>query len=136
VLEISATAWAVTLGLIVTLLVTDLALSVRRPHAVGFREAVAQSVFYIGVAIAFGVIFGTIAGWDYGALLRIGTAVQLFRHRDQDPEIATSTSLAVIVIVLTTTTISSLLKVRRDPTARAHAGTLRSRPQEKQPPRG
>jgi hypothetical protein len=27
---------------------------------------VAQSLFYIGVAIAFGVVFGTIAGWDYG----------------------------------------------------------------------
>ncbi len=322
-LEISATGWAVTIGLIVSLLLADLALSAHRPHAVGFREAVVQSVFYIGVAIMFGVVFGSIAGWDYGAeyfagwvvekslsvdnlfdfviimttfavpakhqhkvltfgiivalilraifivlgaallaafsfmflvfgLLLIGTAVQLFRHRDQDPsvednvlvalarrflplseeydggklvtridgkrlltplflvllaigstdilfaldsipavfgvteepfivftanafallglralfflvsglldrlvylstglafilafigvklvlhfghlqdaaipEIATSTSLAVIVVVLGTTTIASLLKVRRDPAARAHAGTLR-----------
>jgi TerC family integral membrane protein len=119
---------------------------------------VIASLFYVGVAIAFGVVFGTIAGWDYGAeyfagyivekslsvdnlfvfvvimatfavppehqqrvltfgilaalvlraifialgaalisafsfmflvfgLLLIFTAVQLFRHRDQDPEI-------------------------------------------------
>ena len=333
VLEVTTSAWAVTIGVIVLLLVADLAVSVRRPHAVGFREAVAQSVFYVGVAIAFGVVFGTFAGWDYGAeyfagwvvekslsvdnlfvfviimttfavpaehqhkvltfgiiaalvlraifivlgaallaafsfmflvfgLMLIATAVQLFRHRDQDPsvadnalvrfarrrlpftdeydggrlftrraarrvatplflvvltigstdilfaldsipavfgvteepfivftanafallglralyflvtglldrlvylstglalilafigiklvlhfghlqddaipEIATSTSLGVIVVVLAITTIASLLKVRRDPTARAHAGTLRS-PREKQPAEG
>jgi tellurite resistance protein TerC len=334
VLEVTPTAWAVTLGLIVVLLLADLALSARRPHAVGFREAVVQSVFYIGVAIAFGVVFGSIAGWDYGAeyfagwvvekslsvdnlfvfviitttfavpaehqhkvltfgiiaalvlraifivlgaallaafsfmflvfgLLLIATAVQLFRHRDEDPsiddnalvrfarrhlpftdaydggrlftrqgarrvatplflvvltigstdilfaldsipavfgvteepfivftanafallglralyflvtglldrlvylstglalilafigaklvlhfghlqndtipEIATTTSLAVILVVLTITTIASLLKVRRDPTARAHAGTLRSSKRDEQRARG
>ncbi len=324
-LEVTPTAWVVTLGLIVVLLAADLAVSARRPHAMGFREAVAQSVFYIGVAIVFGVVFGMLAGWNYGAeyfagwvvekslsvdnlfvfvivmttfavpaehqhkvltfgiiaalvlraifialgavllssfsfmflvfgLLLIATAVQLFRHRDEDPslednvlvafarrrlpftdeydggrlftregsrrvatplflviltigstdilfaldsipavfgvteepfivftanafallglralfflvtglldrlvylstglalilafigvklllhfghlqndaipEIATATSLAVIVVILTITTIASLLKVRRDPTARAHPGTLRSR---------
>jgi tellurite resistance protein TerC len=333
VLEITTTAWAVTIGLIVLLLVADLALSARRPHAVGFREAVVQSVFYIGVAITFGVVFGTTAGWDYGAeyfagwiveyslsvdnlfvfviimttfavpaehqhkvltfgiiaalvlrvifivigaallaafsfmfvvfgLLLLATAIQLFRHRDEDPsvednaivriarrhlpftdeydggrlftrqgarrvatplflvvltigstdilfaldsipavfgvteepfivftanafallglralyflvtglldrliylstglalilafigvklvlhfghlqddaipDIATSTSLAMILVVLTTTTIASLLKVRRDPAARAYAGMLRSGPRE-EPPAG
>ncbi len=328
-LEVTTTAWIVTIGVIVLLLLADLVVSARYPHAVGFREAVAQSVFYIGVAIAFGVVFGSLAGWNYGAeyfagwvvekslsvdnlfvfviimttfavpaehqhkvltfgiivalilraifivlgaallaafsfmflvfgLLLIGTAVQLFRHRDQDPsvednavvalarrflplseeyeggklvtridgkrlltplflvmlaigstdilfaldsipavfgvteepfivftanafallglralyflvsglldrlvylstglavilafigvklvlhfghlqddaipEIATSTSLAVIVVVLTTTTIASLLKVRRDPTVRAHAGSLRGPPEER-----
>ena len=57
-----------------------------------------------------------------------------FGHLQNDtiPEIATSTSLAVIVVVLALTTIASLLKVRRDPTARAHAGTLRA-PGEDQP---
>lgn len=333
-LDVTTTAWVVTLGLIVVLLVADLAVSARRPHAVGFREAVAQSVFYVGVAIAFGIVFGSIAGWDYGAeyfagwvvekslsvdnlfvfviimttfavpaehqhkvltfgiiaalvlraifivlgatllaafsfmflvfgLLLIATAVQLFRHRDEDPsiadnalvgfarrhlpftdaydggrlftrqgarrvatplflvvltigstdvlfaldsipavfgvteepfivftanafallglralyflvtglldrlvylstglalilafigaklilhfghlqndaipDIATTTSLAVILVVLTITTIASLLKVRRDPTARAHAGTLRSSKRDEQRTRG
>ena len=327
-LEVTITGWVVTIGVIVALLVADLVFSARRPHAVGFREAVVQSVFYIGVAIVFGVVFGTIAGWDLGAqyfagwvvekslsvdnlfvfviimstfavpaehqhrvltfgiiaalILRvifiaigaallaafsfmflvfgvvlIATAIQLFRHRDEDPsvddnaivrfarrrlpftdeydggrlltreggrrvatplflvlltigstdvlfaldsipavfgvteepfivltanafallglralfflvsglldrlvylstglalilvfiglklvlhfghlqndaipEIATSTSLVVILVVLTITTVASLLKVRRDPTARAHAGTLRGRPRE------
>ena len=50
-----------------------------------------------------------------------------FGHLQDDavPEIATTTSLAAIVVVLTITTIASVLKARRDPTARAHAGTLR-----------
>jgi len=58
-----------------------------------------------------------------------------FGHLQENaiPEIATSTSLAVIVVVLTITTIASLLKVRRDPAARAHAGTLRSRSHEEPP---
>ncbi|MFN2496132.1 MAG: hypothetical protein ABR608_09545 [Pseudonocardiaceae bacterium] len=43
------------------------------------------------------------------------------------PEISTTLSLVVIVIVLTVTTVASLLKVRRDPTARAHAGRVRAR---------
>jgi tellurite resistance protein TerC len=47
---------------------------------------------------------------------------------DSIPEIATSTSLIVILIVLTVTTVASLLKVRRDPEARAHAGSLRAHP--------
>ena len=50
-----------------------------------------------------------------------------FGHLQDDavPEIATTTSLAVIVVVLTITTVASALKARRDPTARADAGTLR-----------
>jgi hypothetical protein len=43
------------------------------------------------------------------------------------PEIATETSLAVIVVVLLVTTIASIVKTRRDPTARSHAGALRHR---------
>ena len=43
---------------------------------------------------------------------------------DSVPEISTNISLAVIVIVLIVTTVASLLKVRRDPDTRAHAGSL------------
>ncbi len=40
------------------------------------------------------------------------------------PVISTNTSLVVIGVVLTVTTVASLIKVRRDPNARAHAGSL------------
>ena len=49
---------------------------------------------------------------------------------DAVPEISTGTSLVVIAVVLTVTTIASVLKVRRDPDARAHAGSLRAHPQQ------
>ena len=48
-------------------------------------------------------------------------------QNDDIPEISTSLSLVVIAVVLLVTTVASLVKSRRDPTARAHAGTLRER---------
>ena len=44
---------------------------------------------------------------------------------DAIPEVQTSTSLLVIVVVLVITVVASLIKSRRDPEARAHAGSLR-----------
>ena len=46
-------------------------------------------------------------------------------QNDDIPEIATSTSLLVITAVLVITVVASLAKARRDPQARAHAGSLR-----------
>ena len=40
------------------------------------------------------------------------------------PEITTAVSLAVIAVVLAVTTVASLIKSRRDPAARAHAGAV------------
>ena len=51
-LDVTTTAWAVTVGLVLVLLAIDLALAVARPHEVGFREAAITSTFYIAVAIA------------------------------------------------------------------------------------
>ena len=61
-----------------------------------------------------------------------------FGHLQADgvPEIGTGTSLAVIAAVLAITTIASVIKTRRDPDARAHAGSLRDhveRPAAPQP---
>ena len=52
------------------------------------------------------------------------------------PEISTGASLVVIAVVLGITTLASLTEVRRNPTARAHAGSLRSHPPESPPRRG
>jgi tellurite resistance protein TerC len=51
-----------------------------------------------------------------------------FLHLQNDavPEISTGLSLAVIGVVLAVTVVASLLKARRDPSARAHAGTIRA----------
>ena len=65
-LEVTALGWTLTIGVIVALLALDLTLGVLRPHTVGFREATAWSVFYIAVAVAFGFVFASVAGWEYG----------------------------------------------------------------------
>jgi len=70
---VTATAWAVTIGLIVALLTLDLAIGALRPHAVGFREATAWSLFYIAVAVVFDLVVGWIAGREF--------CVQLLRSR-------------------------------------------------------
>jgi len=158
-LDVTFAGWAATIGLVVALFALDLFVS--RPghaHVIGFREATVASLFFVGVAVGFGVVFGLIAGWDFGTeyfagyivekslsvdnlfvfvvilssfavppehqqrvltfgillalgmrtvliavgaalisafsfmflifgLLLVGTAIQLFRHRDQDPDI-------------------------------------------------
>jgi tellurite resistance protein TerC len=173
--EVTATAWVATIAVIIVLLGVDLAVGALRPHAVGFAEATAWSVFYIAVALAFGVVVGLIAGWDIGGqyfagylvekslsvdnlfvfvvimstfavpaeyqqkaltfgivmalvmraifiavgaallqlfsfmflvfgVLLIWTAVQLYRHRDQDPEVEDNALVRVTRRVLPTTT--------------------------------
>src|SRR3954453_13626090 len=93
-LEVSFAGWAATIGAIVVLFVVDLFVS--RPghaHAVGFREAVIASVFYVSAAVAFGVVFGLIAGWDYGGQYFAGYVVEKSLSVD---------NLFVFVVVMTT----------------------------------
>ena len=92
-MEVTATAWAVTVGLIVALLAVDLALGALRPHAVGFREATAWSVFYIAVAVAFGLAVGWVAGWEFGTQYFAGYLVEKSLSVD---------NLFVFVIIMTT----------------------------------
>src|SRR4051794_12973570 len=76
-LHVSPAGWAVTIGLIAALFVADLFLT--RPghqHVVGFREAVLTSIFYVGVALAFGVAFGAVAGWRFGGEYFAGYIVE------------------------------------------------------------
>ncbi|HYZ38171.1 MAG TPA: TerC family protein [Pseudonocardiaceae bacterium] len=92
-MEVTAAAWAVTVGLIVGLLAVDLALGALRPHAVGFREATAWSVFYIAVAVAFGLVLGWMAGWEFGTQYFAGYLVEKSLSVD---------NLFVFVIIMTT----------------------------------
>lgn len=75
-LDITGVVWLVTLAIIIGLFVLDLGLAVRNPHAVGFKEAAAWSVFYIGVAILFGVAFTFWAGGEFGAQYFAGYIVE------------------------------------------------------------
>jgi tellurite resistance protein TerC len=93
VLEISGLTWGVTIGLVVGLLALDLVLAAMRPHKVGFREATAWSVFYIAVAIAFGVWFLMAHGSDFGTQYFAGYIVEKSLSVD---------NLFVFVIIMTT----------------------------------
>ena len=75
-MHVTAAAWAVTLTLIAGLLALDWLLLGRRPHKVGFGEAIRWSLFYIVVAVLFGVGFGLIAGWDLGTQYFAGYLVE------------------------------------------------------------
>lgn len=92
-LEISGLTWAVTIGLIVVLLAVDLVLAALRPHRVGFAEATAWSVFYVAVAIGFGVWFASVYGGDFGAQYFAGYIVEKSLSVD---------NLFVFVIIMTT----------------------------------
>ena len=49
----------------------------------------------------------------------------LHEHWSSVPEVSALQSLAVIAVVLTVVTVASVVKTRRDPDARAHAGSIR-----------
>ena len=75
------------------LLALDLLMGVLRPHAVGFKEATAWSVFYIVVALGFGVVLASQVGWGYGAEYFAGYLVEKSLSVD---------NLFVFVIVMST----------------------------------
>jgi tellurite resistance protein TerC len=93
VLEISGLTWGVTIALVVGLLALDLILAAVRPHKVGFREATAWSVFYILVAVAFGIWFLMAYGGDAGTEYFAGYIVEKSLSVD---------NLFVFVIIMTT----------------------------------
>jgi tellurite resistance protein TerC len=74
--HVTAAAWALTIGLVGGLLALDWLLLARRPHEIGLGEAVRWSVFYILVAVLFGVGFGMVAGWDLGTQYFAGYLVE------------------------------------------------------------
>jgi tellurite resistance protein TerC len=75
-LNVSAAGWGATIGAIVALLALDPLLAARRSRVVGLREAAVWSAFYIGVALAFGIVFGVLAGWSAGGQYFAGYAVE------------------------------------------------------------
>ncbi|MFB6722436.1 TerC/Alx family metal homeostasis membrane protein [Kribbella sp. NPDC056345] len=92
-LELSGSTWAITIGLVVVLLAVDLLLAALRPHRVGFKEAAAWSIFYVLVAIAFGLWFMSQYGGDFGAQYFAGYIVEKSLSVD---------NLFVFVIIMTT----------------------------------
>ena len=57
--------WLATVGFVIGLLALDFVVG-RDPHDVSIREAAWWSVFYIGVALAFGAGVWLVSGADFG----------------------------------------------------------------------
>jgi tellurite resistance protein TerC len=74
--HVTAAGWALTIGVIIALLALDLILASVRPHAVGYREAAAWSVFHIAAAVIFGVVFAGQVGWGFGVQYFAGYIVE------------------------------------------------------------
>ena len=70
-MDVSVTVWSVTIGLIALLLLIDLFTVSSKPHEVKFKEAASWSIFYIGIAVAFGIWvlqrYGSVSGTEYFA---------------------------------------------------------------------
>lgn len=91
-MEVSTLAWVGSIALIVGLFAFDLFRG-SRPHAVGFKEAAGWSVFYISVALLFGVLVGVLAGWEYGTQYFAGYIVEKSLSID---------NLFVFLVIMTT----------------------------------
>jgi tellurite resistance protein TerC len=65
-MNVTLLTWAIVVGAILALIIIDLLTISKKPHDVLFKEATIWSVFYIGIAIAFGVWVWQTAGSQYG----------------------------------------------------------------------
>ena len=74
-MDVSLAVWTATVAGIVVLLAIDFVVG-RNPHDVSMREATAWSVFYVGIAIAFGIGVWQIAGAEFGQQYFAGWLVE------------------------------------------------------------
>jgi len=65
-MNVTLLTWAIVVGAILALIIIDLLTVSKKPHDVMFKEATIWSLFYIGIAIAFGVWVWQTAGSQYG----------------------------------------------------------------------
>ena len=65
-MNVTLTTWFIVIGAILALIAIDLLTVSRKPHEVKFKEAAGWSIFYISVAIAFGIWVWQTAGSTFG----------------------------------------------------------------------
>ena len=65
-MDVSNLVWAATVGVIVALILVDLFTVSSKPHDVMFKEATLWSIFYIGIAVVFGIWVWSNYGSQFG----------------------------------------------------------------------
>jgi tellurite resistance protein TerC len=93
VLDVPVWVYLATVAGFAILLSVDLYISSRNPHAIGIREATYWVLFYVGLAVAFGIGVLVIAGGQYGAEFFAGYVVEYSLSVD---------NLFIFVIIMTT----------------------------------
>ena len=93
-LDVTITGWAVTVGLVLVLLAIDLTLAIAAParRSASARRSCGRSSTS-RVAIGFGLVFASIAGWDFGGEYFAGYIVEKSLSVD---------NLFVFVVIMTT----------------------------------
>ena len=65
-MNVTLMVWAITIAVTIGFFVYEFYVHVRTPHEPTIGESARWSVFYISLALLFGVGVGTVSGWDYG----------------------------------------------------------------------
>ncbi|MCF8550894.1 MAG: TerC family protein [Candidatus Nanopelagicales bacterium] len=102
-MEVSLGLWAITILGIMLLIVLDFVAITRKPHDVGFREALLGSIFYIALAVAFGAFIWWWQGSQMGSEFYAAYLVEKSLSVD---------NLFVFIIILTQFAVPSNLHQR------------------------
>jgi tellurite resistance protein TerC len=92
IVDVGLNAWLITVAVVLALVALDFFVVSSKPHEVGMKEAALWSVFYIAIAIAWGVGIWQIYGGDFGTQYFTGWLVEKALSVD---------NLFVFVIILT-----------------------------------
>ncbi|QIM15949.1 TerC family protein [Leucobacter insecticola] len=65
-MDVTPLIWIITIAVTIVFFVYEFFAHVRTPHAPTIGESARWSVFYIGLALIFGVGVGIVSGWTYG----------------------------------------------------------------------
>lgn len=102
-MEVTLALWAVTIAGIIGLVVLDFVTVSSKPHDVQFKEALFWSIFYIGLAIAFGIALWVWEGHDMGTQFFAAYLVEKSLSVD---------NLFVFIIILTQFAVPTVLHQR------------------------
>lgn len=102
-MDVSHLAWALTIGAIAALILVDLFTVSSKPHEVMFKEATLWSIFYIGIAVIFGLWVWGSYGSQYGTEYFAAYLVEKSLSVD---------NLFVFVIILTQFAVPSIYHQR------------------------
>lgn len=65
-MQVTPLIWIITIAVTIVFFVYEFFVHVRKPHEPSIGESARWSVFYISLALLFGVGVGTLSGWTYG----------------------------------------------------------------------